>query len=32
VVLHTDKPQLDATVTQLVRRRLRQGYQLVDWV
>jgi predicted DNA-binding WGR domain protein len=32
VVLHTDKPQLDATVTQLVRRRLRQGYQLIDWV
>jgi hypothetical protein len=32
VVLQTDTPTLDATMTQRVRRRLQQGYQLVDWV
>ncbi len=32
VLLQTDKPQLDAAMTELVRRRLKQGYQLVDWV
>ncbi len=32
VLLYADKPQLDATLQQLVRRRLHQGYQLVDWV
>jgi predicted DNA-binding WGR domain protein len=32
VLQHADQPQLDAAIEQLVRRRLQQGYQLVDWV
>jgi predicted DNA-binding WGR domain protein len=31
VLLRTDAPQLDATVTRFVRRRLRHGYVITDW-
>jgi len=31
VLLHADRPRIDAAVHQLVTRRLRHGYRLVDW-
>jgi predicted DNA-binding WGR domain protein len=31
VLSYADSPRLDATLAQTVRRRLRHGYQVVDW-
>ncbi len=31
VLCYAETPQMDATVERVVRRRLRHGYQLVDW-